>query len=355
MKKATLLTTMVLTIFSCTIEEMIEPPIIDTTFDSECLVEKEISAPPGFEISLIRELEFNGGLNKIQFINQQEGFLLANNNIGGYLNIFKTEDGGVFWTDLEVTNFESPIDLFFLNENEGFVSSHGLQGSLLKTTDGGETWENKVFPNLKGNFYHIQADQSGNIYAMLSGIEINDQLMRSTDKGESWEVFFTHEALNFTQITYSYTVLEDYIFALGEDGKLLKLDLEANLLETLSIQQSTIYDISIIDEDNLVAVSTERVIKTRDGGASWQVIFDGSARLLTFNSPNEGMLLLNKDFCANTVQSIDVIAYTKDGGMTWAESEESSGLSTFFGNAQAQPDGSLILIIGNGIYRISEQ
>lgn len=69
-------------------------------------------------------------------------------NVGGV--IFKTTNGGINWQELHPWTIEDVFFSFgsyFLNQNTGFITAMGLIWSILptakilKTTDGGSTWQ----------------------------------------------------------------------------------------------------------------------------------------------------------------------------------------------------------------------
>jgi len=81
---------------------------------------------------------------KIQFTDEQHGFVIGGDSNGGYL--FKTVDGGVNWIKKEFNPIQAgvPNDMFFINKDTGFVVGVNL---FIKTTDGGVTWTNTLASN----------------------------------------------------------------------------------------------------------------------------------------------------------------------------------------------------------------
>lgn len=104
-------------------------------------------------------------LNKVDFINDREGWVVGNAG-----TVLHTEDGGETW-QLQPTGFTDNMhDVIFLNSALGYVVGNY---SVLKTTDGGETWMKE---NLQGdnsfvagiaipNPYQAWAISSGGIYS----------------------------------------------------------------------------------------------------------------------------------------------------------------------------------------------
>jgi photosystem II stability/assembly factor-like uncharacterized protein len=117
--------------------------------------------------------------------------------------IYKTEDGGESWRQLNLGNHLNPLEtesigiwgLYFIDENNGWVMGGNCTNVntklykeknilFFKTTDGGITWELKsafseVSPNSK--LSDLVMNQDGNGYAISSGI-----LWETNDFGDTW-------------------------------------------------------------------------------------------------------------------------------------------------------------------------
>ena len=146
---------------------------------------------------------FNGGggaMRQIQFIDPQTGFLSMNLNNGPGESVLKTTDGGTTWDTIYVSSYPKPL-VHFINANEGYVSQESPTGfsKLIKTTDGGLNWST-VFDNTKQ--FHIKhydymstmkysteisfADQNNGVF---SGRANSGYIIaRTSDGGTTWEV-----------------------------------------------------------------------------------------------------------------------------------------------------------------------
>ena len=134
---------------------------------------EEIYAPTEFVIQPINKIEDNINLKDIQFVTEEIGYLLAGNNKGGFAEMYQTKNGGQTWNDLELTIKESPLSMFFINEAIGIVSHYGQASNYHRTEDGGETWMSMKTSNLTGNLYHIEMDKTGDLYAVISGLNLS--------------------------------------------------------------------------------------------------------------------------------------------------------------------------------------
>lgn len=118
-------------------------------------------------------------LTKVQFTDEQNGFVIAGDSNGGYL--FKTNDGGNNWTKKDFNPVQAgvPNDMFFLDKNIGFITGVNL---FIKTSDGGNTWTN-VLANNTYNFSKVCFKNTMEGYATCN----NGVYFKTTNGGNTWE------------------------------------------------------------------------------------------------------------------------------------------------------------------------
>ncbi len=291
---------------------------------------------------------------------------MLGNNVGGYVEIFKTTNGGETWTDLNIGIDQQPIGMVFKNENVGIITVQDATGCpppncenkcvILKTVDGGISWVEKEMKDLKGILYHPQFDSYGNLYALLT-LDTVSILMKSTDDGETWKEFFSSTELGFSLVTYSYKQFENKFYLSGKNGKIFVVNNNGDLLKTIEIEGSGIWDLEIIDDYNLIAVVSGKVLKSIDGGENWKTIYNKSARMIGFDSPQKGLMFLQKSICPNDgYQENDLIGSTTDGGLNWIEADETTtNLHVNFQFSQKRKDGIWYLMIKNKLLEIKEK
>lgn len=68
----------------------------------------------------------------IHFIDENVGYAIL------YSSVIKTINGGLEWTETNISNDGILMDVFFVNQSIGYVC--GFMGNFYKTTNGGETW-----------------------------------------------------------------------------------------------------------------------------------------------------------------------------------------------------------------------
>jgi len=331
-----------------------------------CDYKTEIMSPNGFEVNVIGEIDFNGGVQSFQFLDDKIGFAMLSKNSGGYVEVFKTKNGGQTWSNLEIGINQHPINMLFKDENYGIITVHDVSGCpppncqnkcvILKTENGGVNWVEVEYENLKGVFYHPKYDNEGNLYANLN---LNNQstLMKSVDNGNNWDTLFSSTELGFNLVTYSFEIFKDKIFISAKDGKIFVINTNGQFIKTIEIESSLIWDMEIIDENNLIVVLSGKVIKSTNGGDSWETIYEKSARMIGFDSVDKGLMLLQKSSCPTDVYQVnDLIASTIDGGLNWIEAEETTtNMHISFNNSQKMGNENWYITIGNKLIEIVEK
>ena len=119
----------------------------------------------------------DGYLNSIYFVNQQDGWICGS---GGTL--LKTNDGGSSWEQIS-TNFNNDFyAIFFIDENIGWLV--GSNGIILKTIDRGKEW-NQQNSNTSYSLSDVFFVDENN--GWITTGTINDtQVLKTTNGGQTW-------------------------------------------------------------------------------------------------------------------------------------------------------------------------
>ncbi len=135
-------------------------------------------------------------LSDVFFLNENLGWIAGSSG-----TLLRTTDGGQTW--------EEPIDtlpviatmysVYFVNENLGFAGGH--DDLLLKSTDGGQSWSEVEFTSIGGDVRGIYfADE--NTGWVLSGASSGGQVMYTTDGGATWTAQFTESSVNIKAMDF---------------------------------------------------------------------------------------------------------------------------------------------------------
>jgi photosystem II stability/assembly factor-like uncharacterized protein len=192
---------------------------------------------------------------------------MVNENIGwaaGYRKgiwyypiILKTTNGGKRWvTNSEFGNSfsKSSADIFFLNENTGWVSFYDR--SSYKTTDGGISWfANGIAGNR--NFF-INQDSGWAVYEPLG-------IYKSTNGGTNWtqKSSISSRSIYFTDMNNGWAV--------GNEGNILRsTDEGENWIAKTSGTASTLNSVHFFNKNVGMCVGKSgTVLLSSDGGENW--------------------------------------------------------------------------------------
>ena len=197
-------------------------------------------------------------------------------------SLFKTTNAGNTWTGI-TTPFASQItDIFFLDENYGFVATE-YEG-VFKTMDGGKVWTKVlasfIFPGNHTLVYN--SDYMIRFFNKMEGfVQIkgnggkNYMLIQTQDGGLSWN-FISNNADKSKPILIFHRarILPDNKtgFLIDRQGKLYKTtDGGANWNLIREINELSI-DASFLNEDIGYYMATEGIFRTNEGGKSWEKI-----------------------------------------------------------------------------------
>lgn len=272
----------------------------------------------GWEITKIKTDSALGSMD-VYFLDENNGF------VSGGRGLHKTSDAGKSWLRIDINTNLPLTTVFFINEQLGFTGSKGLTGcktgdcgkgsGIFKTIDGGQTWSKVFFEE----YYYIHSlrfttEKIG--FAVGEPIFDSPQLIRTVDGGETWEVVVRE--LGTGRNAPLFCVIDNTLFLLTFENKILKSqDSGETWMEINRINPDIYLGIKFIDEQTGFIYSTSKISKTTDGGASWRVT----------NFPHRGLLPLvhfvnDKEIFGISSSEKGKFGYeTSDGGITWKESK----------------------------------
>lgn len=252
--------------------------------------------------------------------------------------ILKSTDGGENWEEQDSGTTERLNTVYFTSVDTGFAA--GLRGTLLKTIDGGEAWEQasvncgSIDPcNI--NDIHFPTTRVG--YA--AGWET---YLKTSNRGNNWEYkmrssYSDKLAIFFTDENTGYLA-----------GKNTKLDkIEENIIENLIPNGNSDWnDIHFTDENTGYIVSSYGQIRkttTAGEGENWWEIWetlidiDGNFKSIYFTDENTGYvagvkIVWHGGSQGGAYHTTGTIMKTTDAGENWeeldisvAEREDSNG------------------------------
>jgi photosystem II stability/assembly factor-like uncharacterized protein len=209
------------------------------------------------------------------------------------------------------------VALYFVDENTGW--SVGEHGTILKTTDGGESWRLIQIPWMTYLLDIFFVNDSIGYSVGQDGL-----IIKSLDGGESWVQLENQYINNLNRIIFKD---ENTGWAIGEKGLILFTnDGGENWVQQLSNVGEDLFGICFIGESDIcIAGDNFTILKSTIDTDSWQLInfepgpFDQNSTYDFYD-----IYFLN-DFhgwiCGKKRQSSGTILYTLNGGNLWEEKD----------------------------------
>jgi serine/threonine-protein kinase len=277
------------------------------------------------------------------------------------------------WLQLNTYTDKNINSIDFLSASTGYACGEG--GTLIKTTDAGNTWIKVDFPDsadlnairFPSLDLGIIITDSGKIFVSrdaglswlpnqhefgekLSGVFFIDRftgfitgskglVLKSTDRGENWTL------LNTGTTEYLFKVFfidPDVGFAIGWSGTVLKTTDQGNSWKKITIPtKNYLRDLWMIDDKTGIIIGAGgEIFRTSDGGESWIKTETGVISGLTAIS------FIDKKIGFITTSRGEILE-TSDAGKTWSETK--SGLFVALTGISIPSSKSIYISGNNGV------
>lgn len=290
-------------------------------------------------MSLVTNNLPNTHIVDMHFFNETTGIVIT------YDGLYKTTDGGNTWA----LKYTEPISdqlfdkLLFTSNQVGYIvggsdwcSGAGCNptgGTVIKTTDGGETWTTVYSKTGNIHFNNIAVNGNGDLFLIQSesnGPDAISGILKSTDGGLNWTL------MNY--INYNLQVIffkGNYGFLGGARKSFDSIQMGGGVLlrsndggntwsDSTRIGNELISDIAFAGNSGYCVTDYNLVYKTIDDGSSWSQAYHYSIDYLSPSTmaplTDTSCLLFGTSYYQyeDYVTGYGAIAQTNDGGGTWS-------------------------------------
>ena len=241
------------------------------------------------------------------------------------------------WEKQESNTLAWLHDVYFINENKGWIAGSG--GTLLVTTDGGKNWK-KIINFTQDTIKQVYFSDENNGWLLCErniynrGANASSYLLKTSDGGGSWETisFTDGERKRIAKIFFSNNGLG---FAIGEAGAFYALQNDQQTWKkNPSPMRYLMLDGVFTDNSSGAIVGAGgTIIFTEDSGSTWNPATIAEKSDAKFNS----LFFINQK-TGWTAGNGGKIYQTINGGKFWREQNStiSSNLNDIFFNNTAE-------------------
>ncbi len=228
-------------------------------------------------------------------------------SVSGGGSLLKSTDGGNTWKIFVLPERIYAQDVFFINEDVGWVCGQNWKGYpnyLLGTTDGGKNWKIQLIDTSLNMLTMVFANEK---LGWVSGE--NSKIYHTTNGGETW--YLQAHFLGDIHSIFLVDSLRLWAANIGAAGGAIfhTTDGGKNWLADSTVSWG--YDIQFVDSLNGWVSGQDKIAHTTDGGKSWNTQFDSNGNKW------EDIFMVGKNRGWAITSSETKIAVTTNGGINW--------------------------------------
>jgi photosystem II stability/assembly factor-like uncharacterized protein len=251
--------------------------------------------------------------------------------------------------------------------SESVAWASGAGSTVLRTADGGTTWQKLKVTDDPLDFRDIDAVDAQTAYALSIGNGPASRIYKTTDAGQTWQLQFKNEdpkafldAMTFWDATHGIVFgdsvdLQLYILTTSDGGRTWSRVPTANLPPAQGNEgafAASGTNIAVIGNSHAWigtgAAAKSRVLRTSDGGRTWAIadtpLASGPSTgifSIAFRDEKHGVVV-GGDY-QKEKEAVNNMAVTSDGGVTWTLVK---GLSGFRSVVAYVPGTKTLIALG---------
>lgn len=237
-------------------------------------------------VMLLSLTVFSSDFTSVNFMNQQSGYIAGSNG-----SILKTTDCGNSWVQINSPGAGNIIDFVILGETSIMVIT---DGSVFYTADDGANWESRM-EGLTGTFRSLVFTYDARLFICGD----NSAFFVSNDFGNSWESIQIPQISNLKKL---YFLDGNWGYLVGSNGLIMVTAdggnswVKKNNIEGTRV---TYNSISMVDDKiGIIIGDNGEIIRTTNNWNSWKSIIcpAGEQNLydVTFTSPGNALISGNR-------------------------------------------------------------
>lgn len=256
--------------------------------------------------------------------------------VGGYGgSLLKSTDGGLTWQNLYI-NAEYITDIVFTDAQHGWVCAQASMvanpGKLHKTSDGGSTWE--LVQQTADYLCMDWIDASNGYVGGWDGF-----LEKTTDGGTTWTVLtlpsaHTVASIDFVDAAHGFVSTTQHDFYRTSDGGQTWESFSHPYIESVFFRDQT---------NGFCTTYYGKIGKTTDGGQTftyYQSPYNFTIREVFFTDAFNGFAVGGLDCSSGNCLQSPILLTTTDGGTTWIDnSHPYMGMQRGFFQIAVTPGG----------------
>ena len=208
--------------------------------------------------------------------------------------VIKTTDGGINWIT-EETNTTTPI--LKVNSFDGqIVIASGFSGLILRSTDGGDSWS-QMTSGVTGDLWGLQLIND----TLGWSCGKSNSLAKTTDAGLTWTRIFTP---GYTSDYWWIDFLDKNYGFIAANGKVIRTTDGGNSWDVIQAgDNQALYSVDVIDSLHIAAAGyggtgyTAKNIYSSDGGNTWiagQTLTTHEINCIKYINPNTGYITMSE-------------------------------------------------------------